>query len=1196
MSSAVVSPPRFEPPPSTTALTHRPLRPSQAVKDGLWLVLDEANLAQDAVLRVVEDVLSSGFLRLGAGGVAGQPGSTSGLLTIPAHPNFRLFITQNSANDAKYGATRHILSVSLLSHFVPVVAPVMDVEHVRHILLCKLHECSPSVSPSQSGGDSNAEQPWFELSEWAHSCADALMRVYKATGEAAKAERAKHTATLRDVLQAAQLVKLPLEDCRRRLAVIDALKAIFTQRLRRTRAIQRIAKMIDRHETDFLPLGGGRVNDEIDDRPNVGSGTDTGERVHEGLALLPEYAHLFGLLDAARATGKPVLLCGTHMTGKASGALAWCQRHGLVCESRVLTPDCTAEELFGKLMPGSAGTNRNGHSDDSSGPDGASGDTGQGSQRSPPPFRWAAGPVTRAMETGSVLLLRGIDAPEPAVLESLSAILEADASRDCRRTILANGRPVRVHPGFFVICTSRQTQHNLTPALASRFLAIQWGGDEQPDCKLTTEAGFRRLVACYLREIGDSGGVAATEAVRSALKLPLQWERAHMASPRYSIGETAFVLRAVARWWRFILSPPPFGRGESASAASQRLPSAACALADLLCGPSGSSAVRHSAHPTLPLKLADVCPGLTDDDVYERTGFALSADPADARRTALDVVLTCIKCAVPLILEGIAGVGKTKMVEVAYQLLGLACEGGGPDKVPTVQFSKSTTLQDVIGYWRPSGNTCEWTDGPLYLAMRGGCPLLCDEMNLAPSEVISFLVPLLDCPTAFDCPYGGGRVNIAPGFVIIAAQNPPHYAGRTELPPSFVRRALRFEVQPYTEAEVLAILTRRVRTRHGHAADGEWLLPRLRLVMHALGYTDAALAQTPSDGATLRHVLKLLGRLLERDTWATFGRQQAVEGLQASMTAGRAHSLPGTDEGTSSDEWWRDLVRLHANIVFPERLQPEMRVDILHPALTVCDVTATFTLSALGQHARVTLALREGSQLGRDFDALPRSGQQLVCKLAFCMAFHEPVLLCGPSCFKSYCVELLGRSVKFERSSPVNTLFLSQLTEAGDLEGSIEPHSQESFLEYLQSCCLWMSEQTHADLNRQDQGGPPPPWPPLADSAPAMNAIGNETATLEAMRSFLRWHADTRTQLHGNRRSNARWCAALLRELDAFEGSAQGFPFCERGVLPSVRFGGVLYLKSFELPDQAVVEGLNALLELERSFRSGADVSAVHGL
>ena len=71
------------------------------------------------------------------------------------------------------------------------------------------------------------------------------------------------------------------------------------------------------------------------------------------LAPLPEHRALFGLLDVGRATGKPTLICGPEMAGKAAAALAWCREHALPCEAQVLNPDCTAEDLFGKLMPSS---------------------------------------------------------------------------------------------------------------------------------------------------------------------------------------------------------------------------------------------------------------------------------------------------------------------------------------------------------------------------------------------------------------------------------------------------------------------------------------------------------------------------------------------------------------------------------------------------------------------------------------------------------------------------------------------------------------------------------------------------------------------------------------------------------------------------------------------------------------------------
>ena len=74
----------------------------------------------------------------------------------------------------------------------------------------------------------------------------------------------------------------------------------------------------------------------------------------EVLAPLPEHHKLFGLLDVGSATGKPTLICGPDMSGKASGALAWCAAHNVPCEARVLTPDCTAEDLFGKLVPSSS--------------------------------------------------------------------------------------------------------------------------------------------------------------------------------------------------------------------------------------------------------------------------------------------------------------------------------------------------------------------------------------------------------------------------------------------------------------------------------------------------------------------------------------------------------------------------------------------------------------------------------------------------------------------------------------------------------------------------------------------------------------------------------------------------------------------------------------------------------------------------
>jgi len=71
-----------------------------AMKEGYWLILDEANLAPDAVLRILEDVLNDGRLTIPASLVAADPRrkqelSADGTMIVQSHPAFRLFAAQN---------------------------------------------------------------------------------------------------------------------------------------------------------------------------------------------------------------------------------------------------------------------------------------------------------------------------------------------------------------------------------------------------------------------------------------------------------------------------------------------------------------------------------------------------------------------------------------------------------------------------------------------------------------------------------------------------------------------------------------------------------------------------------------------------------------------------------------------------------------------------------------------------------------------------------------------------------------------------------------------------------------------------------------------------------------------------------------------------------------------------------------------
>eukprot|EP00923_Selenidium_pygospionis_P010581 GHVN01018431.1.p1 GENE.GHVN01018431.1~~GHVN01018431.1.p1 ORF type:complete len:311 (-),score=74.46 GHVN01018431.1:241-1077(-) len=101
----------------------------KAVVEGAWLVLDEANLVGDHVLRIVESILSSRqeVMIYGSdvrGSVQTMNKGDSSVesnhyhLTRKVHSKFRLFITINPSNNPEYHDTRHRLTQSFMSHFI----------------------------------------------------------------------------------------------------------------------------------------------------------------------------------------------------------------------------------------------------------------------------------------------------------------------------------------------------------------------------------------------------------------------------------------------------------------------------------------------------------------------------------------------------------------------------------------------------------------------------------------------------------------------------------------------------------------------------------------------------------------------------------------------------------------------------------------------------------------------------------------------------------------------------------------------------------------------------------------------------------------------------------------------------------------------------------------------------------------------
>ena len=66
--------------------------------------------------------------------------------------------------------------------------------------------------------------------------------------------------------------------------------------------------------------------------------------------------------------------------------------------------------------------------------------------------------------------------------------------------------------GFHVVCTTREDQHSLTPALASRFLALSWARGAEASARgdaLVGKPSLAALVRHYTRRVGHMPEQAA---------------------------------------------------------------------------------------------------------------------------------------------------------------------------------------------------------------------------------------------------------------------------------------------------------------------------------------------------------------------------------------------------------------------------------------------------------------------------------------------------------------------------------------------------------------------------------------------------------------------------------------------------------------------------------------------------------------
>ncbi|CAD8200809.1 unnamed protein product [Paramecium pentaurelia] len=997
---------------------------ARAVQEGMWILLDEANLASDSILRVIEDVLELGYLTIFGNSINSHNDLIDGTLTIRKHQNFKLFLTQNPATDLNFAGSRHVFTPSLMSQFIQLSFKPMsenDMENIIGQIISK--KLQNSLSPEK-------QLKLITL----------IMKIYL---EIKQNKLDDGLFTLRDILQIVDAVSL--EPNYKNIFDVDilpikyCLQLIITQFLDTNKNLDMINSLID--EFNFIGYS-NKAYEETEDK-RIGQLVIWNQQQQE--LYLSFHNFLFAMLTLCYRTKRAALVVGQQFCGKLFSVKLWLKLQGIKnYEVFELSEDTTSEDLFGKYQPSEKG------------------------------FQFCEGPITRCFSQGKVLILLDIDAPESALTESLNGILE----KKFLQLIVQNKKYER-HKDFHIIAISSDQSkiaHKFTPALKSRFLStiVKFQVKLQDICQLFRQANLP----------GDQEFV---HTITQQLGLDIS-QKEPVISFKYIIR----FLQPIKQFIQFVTQNLKQNLSKG-----QALKRVIDCIQFFIALSLEDNKLLYSDQIKLPLQFEDVLEG-SFEDASKKFIFTPS------RKRVSDIIAIAIASKVPLILQGSAGVGKTKVISMFSQ----TCRMFQQTEFYYINMNQNTDINDLMGQFicsiKNGQKEFKFEKGLLFSAMEKGGIALVDEVNLAQSSVLNFLASIAKYPTEFVDPVSNIKIKINEKFRILFAQNPPHYVGRSELPLKLASKVILVEVPNYTLKEVLQICQG---TSNSVKQGMEYFLTKI------IPYPedgDEKKLKYNNTQFTLRQFIKFRNRLEKTKL-----------------------------EITTQKEIWENLLRLHQIILFPKDNyeQNQLKSSIVYSEQ---DKTIQFEIKNDKAEIKISLEANKNlNSLSQEIQNLSDQQRLLLSQIALCFYCKENVLIEGETTFKTYVTKLFSSIIQFQNPNPFELIYTSSVTEIADLLGTTESHNSESYMIHCKNLIQKLGKnQKFINLDQ-------------------IQTTLNDLAKQWGQKIFF---------------------DSINKNLN------NQFPFVERGLTFSARFGGVVCLKNITLADQSVLEGLNALLEIEPHF------------
>ncbi|KAF2362034.1 ATPase dynein-related AAA domain [Trinorchestia longiramus] len=766
-----------------------------AMRQGQWIILDELNLAPTDVLEALNRLLDDNReLYL--------PETQE---TVKAHPNFRLFATQNPPG--LYGG-RKVLSRAFRNRFVELHfddIPGDELVDIIHRRCCLSEQHSKKlVSVLQALQMRRGRDNVFQGHQSLVTLRD-LFRWAERYHHAQKPEQEDGSLFYEWEQHLADEGYLVLAGRVRNDEENNLIKEVLEEKMRCKINSDRLFKFNDETSPVTRPI--------LENLSQV--------KGFEHMVFTDDMLRLYVLLSKALSFGEPVLLVGETGCGKTTV----CQMIAVQQQQKLYSINChmhtEGADFLGGLRPVRL---RSDLEDDRL-------------------FEWVDGPLIHAMREGGMFLADEISLAEDSVLERLNSVLEPErtlvlaekgSSNDASGETLKT-EVVVAHEAFRLIGTMNPGgdygKKELSPAMRNRFTEIWCPKIEiqRASCDVLNivEHNVRKGLVLGNQEPGKSGIGAAM----------LDFWKFFTSS---KLGKLCTVsIRDIISWVQFINKVTVAPGDEELDVGLAYIHGACLVLLDGLgSGLTGTGVIGWEELKEVSLNyvyqqvwsLTGLKPDLSmvEESCVTKLKFVDEAKrfgiqpffiekgkvglPKDeqftfvAPRTCINLVrvLRGLQLSRPLLLEGSPGVGKTSLV--------VALAKASSNDIVRINLSEQTDVSDLFGADLPvegaNGGKFAWRDGPLLQALRNGSWVVLDELNLASQSVLEGLNACFDHRGEVFVPELGQSFKVSHNATkIFACQNPQYQGGaRKGLPRSFLNRFTQVHIEPLSSGDLEFIL------------------------------------------------------------------------------------------------------------------------------------------------------------------------------------------------------------------------------------------------------------------------------------------------------------------------------------------------------------------------------------------------------